>query len=112
VVFEWKEDDCTSEYDKNTEIRYVAAGYEGRGILFENAHKIEVGHHYNGSGDDVFGGAEKWPVISLELSFQEGEEKKAVEFAKKLMLFLEKETLPPPPKRIIKEGIELPNKNN
>ena len=32
---------------------------------------MERHFNYNGSGDGAFGGAEKWPVLTLKISFEE-----------------------------------------
>jgi len=49
-----------------------------------NAHTVEIHKNYNGSGDDAFGGAREWPCVTAEIGFQVGEERRAIDFAKKL----------------------------
>lgn len=66
-------------------------GKIGRGANYSNAHAIELSYQYNGSGPSAFGGAEKWPVVKLEISFQEGEEAKRAAFVRRLVGFLESE---------------------
>lgn len=63
-------------------------GLIGRNCLMSRAHTCVVKHAYNGSGDKAFGGAEKWPVVHLKVSFQEGQEEEAKEFAEKLRNFV------------------------
>jgi hypothetical protein len=57
----------------------------------DNAHKLEVRHHINGSGPTAFGGAYQWPVVKAQVSFQTGEEDKANAFAEKLRIFIYQE---------------------
>jgi len=63
----------------------------GRGVLSGNGFTLEQAHHYNGSGDDAFGGAEEWPHLKLNLGFEEGQEIEAAAFAEKLMEFIDHE---------------------
>lgn len=59
-------------------------GKVGNGELVGNAHHVETSKSYNGSGDDAFGGAEEWPTVRAEIAFQVGEERRALDFARKL----------------------------
>ena len=51
------------------------AGKVGRNCTIDNAITIEKHYSYNGSADvGAFGGAKKWPTLTLNWEFQEGEE--------------------------------------
>ena len=50
--------------------------------------EIEKHYHYNGSGKQAFGGAKKWPVLTLHVDFETGKEKERDELAEKLKKFL------------------------
>lgn len=50
--------------------------------------EISLRHHYNGSGPKAFGGARQWPVVKLELAFNEGEHAKAEKWFNQLSRFL------------------------
>lgn len=52
--------------------------------------EIEKHYHYNGGGKQAFGGAEKWPVLSLHVDFETGKEKERNELAEKLKQFIDK----------------------
>lgn len=56
-----------------------------------NAHTIEIGKSYNGSGDDAFGGAKEWPTVRAEIGFQVDEERRALAFAGKLTKLIKDE---------------------
>lgn len=59
-------------------------GKIGKGCMCDNTHLIEIGYHYNGSGKQAFGGAEKWPSLKIQIDFEEGQEDSAKLFLKKL----------------------------
>ncbi len=84
----WNIDDNVYGYG----VEYSKHGMLGRGCSYANAHTVKTAYHFNGSSNDAFGGAEQWPVVSMEITFEEGEEEKALKFAKKLMAFIEKNT--------------------
>ena len=69
----------------STRDEQVASGKLGRNSECSNAHEVQCGYHYNGSGGKSFGGADKWPHLSVKVSFQEGEEAKRDELAKQMM---------------------------
>lgn len=69
--------------------QFQAPGLIGKGFLVDNACRMETTHSINGSGQNAFGGAEKWPTITTQISFQEGQEKERDEFAAKLREFIE-----------------------
>lgn len=73
-------------------VEYSKSGIIGRKSKYDGVHKVTTAYHFNGSGEDAFGGARQWPVISAKIGFQEGEEEKVLKFAKKLMAFIEKNT--------------------
>jgi hypothetical protein len=54
----------------------VRAGRLGGNFQCSNACKIDRTYHYNGSGPNAFGGAARWPVLSVEVDFCEGDEAK------------------------------------
>ena len=65
---EWKRDEVFCRSDGTTvEIRETiyARDYISKAISMERH------FNYNGSGDGAFGGAEKWPVLTLKISFEE-----------------------------------------
>lgn len=67
------------------------AGKIGNDCETSNAHVVEVRKSYNGSGDDAFGGAREWPTVWAEVSFQTGEDRRALDFAKKLSALINAE---------------------
>lgn len=67
------------------------AGKIGNNCETGNAHTIEIHKNYNGSGGDAFGGADEWPVVSASIGFQVGEERRAIDFAKKLSALIKSE---------------------
>lgn len=81
-----KKDKLFSNTDRD---EYFKSGIIARDFECENAYEVEVCHHHSGSGKKAFGGANKWPAVNCKVSFQEGEEKKAKAFAKKLMKFID-----------------------
>jgi len=44
----------------------------GPGHLSSNGIRVSAIYHYNGSGKESFGGADKWPVIRVIFSLPEG----------------------------------------
>jgi hypothetical protein len=76
----WRE--CASAVKMDAR-EFWAAGLIGRGYKSANAHQVECGYHYSGSGG-AFGGARRWPVLSLTVSFQEHEEGDRDELAREL----------------------------
>lgn len=59
-------------------------GFLGRHAPSSNAYEIEFGYRINGSGKEAFGGADKWPHITLRIAFEEGQELEAYQFYRKL----------------------------
>lgn len=51
--------------------------------------EIKAHFHYNGSGPSAFGGAECWPVVTLEVPFPAGEIKQRDQFVDALQAFLD-----------------------
>jgi hypothetical protein len=49
-----------------------------------NAHTVEIRSSHNGAGDDEFGGAREWPTVWAQIQFQTGDERRALDFARKL----------------------------
>ena len=66
-------------------------GKVGDNCPTSNAHYVDIGKSYNGSGDDAFGGADEWPTVRAQISFQVGEERRALDFAKKLTELIHRE---------------------
>ena len=85
----WKYD--FSEEDKiRTFIKtWNAYGFMGLGQGVGNAYILKARYHFNGSGPQFFGGAEKWPAVTLEVAFQVGEEERANLFAEQLKKLVE-----------------------
>ena len=79
----WKKDT-----DNGLGVTYVKPAKIGINYLTENSNKVKLSYHYNGSSNEAFGGADKWPVIMAEVSFQTGEEVIAQKFAEDLMKFI------------------------
>jgi hypothetical protein len=71
--------------------RINIAGLIGINCESGNAHHVDIGKSYNGSGDDAFGGATEWPTIRAEIAFQVGEERRAIDFARKLTALIHEE---------------------
>jgi hypothetical protein len=69
-------------------------GKIGINCVSSNAHTVEIGKSYNGSGDDAFGGAEEWPTVRAKVAFQVGEELRAQRFAQKLTKLIREEFKP------------------
>jgi len=67
---------------------FAAAGKLGRNYSCSNAHEIQAGYHFNGSGDKAFGGAREWPVVKTVIAFQEGQEKERDAFVEALKTFV------------------------
>ena len=51
--------------------------------------EIEKHYNYNGGGDNAFGGAEKWPVLTLRVDFETGKEQERDELIEELKKFLD-----------------------
>jgi hypothetical protein len=51
--------------------------------------QVRVHHNYNASGNEAFGGARKWPVISVHISLQENQETIADTIAQRVMEFID-----------------------
>lgn len=66
-------------------------GKIGNGELVGNAAVVEIRESLNGSGDDAFGGANSWPSVRAEVEFQTGEERRALDFARKLTELIKSE---------------------
>ena len=66
-------------------------GIKGRNTWIENAQTIKLVYQSNGSGPNAYGGAERWPGVSCDVSFQEGQEEKARTFYSKLKVLIEEE---------------------
>lgn len=73
---------------KIAENKYVAEGKIGKDYVCENAHEISLIHNYNGSSLESFGGVKEWPVVKIEISFQEGKESEAINYLNKIMNLL------------------------
>jgi hypothetical protein len=67
------------------------AGRIGNDFETSNAHSVEIHKNYNGSGDDAFGGAREWPHVTALVGFQVGEERRALNFSKKLVALIKEE---------------------
>lgn len=73
-------------------------GKIGQNAKSDNAYTIKRHYQYSGCSDDFtfsdgtkpFGGSKQWPVITLRLSFQEGEETQRDKIAEKLKQFIDK----------------------
>ena len=66
-------------------------GKIGNNCEVSDAHTVEIHSNYNGSGDDAFGGARAWPHVTAKIGFQVGEERRAIDFARKLTALIRKE---------------------
>lgn len=51
--------------------------------------EFEKYYHYNGSFGSAFGGAKKWPVLTLNIDFETGKERERDELVEKLKKFLD-----------------------
>lgn len=51
--------------------------------------EFEKHYHYNGSSDNAFGGAEKWPVLTLNIDFETGKEQERDKLVEELKKFLD-----------------------
>lgn len=58
--------------------------YAGEGHSSTNASHIDIHHNFNGSGGEAFGGAEKWPVVSVHVALPENGYGLATELAVRL----------------------------
>ena len=85
----WKKEKDSNMRIKNTFV-YTRKGVMGRNYKACNAHKLEEHYNYNGSGDDAFGGANEWCVVTLHIGLQEGQEKLRTKLGKELRNFTEK----------------------
>lgn len=77
-----------------------ATGKAMCGVGYETQWESELGYNYSGSGDFAFSTvenikAEEWPVITLHIPFQTGQENAATEFFIKLEQFM-KDNFPEP----------------
>lgn len=75
-------------YDKNR-IREFRPCMFGIGCNYGRI-EIEKHYHYNGSGKQAFGGAEKWPVLTLQIDFETGKEQECNKLAEQLKQFIDK----------------------
>ncbi|HTG95757.1 MAG TPA: hypothetical protein VL866_24365 [Pyrinomonadaceae bacterium] len=66
-------------------------GRIGNNCKVGNAHTVEIHEHYNGSEKDAFGGAREWPHVTAKIGFQVGEERRAIDFARKLTALIREE---------------------
>lgn len=74
-------------------------GLIGNNELIDNAGVIDIGTSINGSGDEAFGGVEEWPTVRAEISFQTGQERRALDFARKLSTLIRSEFGPLEPEK-------------
>jgi hypothetical protein len=79
---------------------YFAGGKLGRDHACSNAHGVEAGYNFNGSGGTAFGGAAMWPVVKAKIAFQEGQDAERDAFAEALKDFVSDYFAP-------KEGVPL-----
>jgi len=71
--------------------RYVLSAPKkmARGCKFDGGIEISACWNFNGSGSKAFGGAVRWPVAKLSISFEEGQIKDRDTFIKALKKFLD-----------------------
>ena len=79
-----------STCEDGTVVLARAGALGGPGYTSERAHEVKNGWNYNGSGKTAFGGAEKWPVVTVSVSFPEGEDCLAAWFAEEARTFVDK----------------------
>lgn len=76
---------------------FVKPGWFAGHVLYDNVYVIDVHSNYNGSGKQAFGGAKEWPVVDVQIAFEATEQAKAerfaVEIAKFVDTWLEKEKI-------------------
>jgi hypothetical protein len=53
---------------------FTRPGLMGNNVKYHNAHEMELGYQFNGSGSDSFGGADKWPALEIKIPFPAGRE--------------------------------------
>jgi len=70
-------------------VTYCRDGFIGNGCAVEHAHEVDNHHHMNGSGDTAFGGASRWPAVSLTIGLQEGREDLADMITDRCMKFVD-----------------------
>jgi hypothetical protein len=87
-MIEWKKINHSENLDPALIEEYTSSGKEGNTIT-ENAHRIKLSYRYNGSGKEAFEGADKWPVVDIQISFPENCEDKAKKFIQKIMFYLQ-----------------------
>ena len=61
----------------------------GKDHRSENAHTVRNGFNYNGSGEDAFGGAKSWPVVTATVSFPTGRDDLAKRLTGDLKTFVD-----------------------
>jgi hypothetical protein len=71
--------------------RISIEGKIGNNCEVGNAHEVEIRSSHNGAGDDEFGGAHEWPTVWAQVQFQTGEERRALDFARKLTEMIRQE---------------------
>jgi len=84
----WKKQKIAVEFLSDRRTCETLSGKIARNNESENAIELECHYNYNGSGKQAFGGAIKWPVITLNWAFQEGEETHRDVIARRLKKFV------------------------
>lgn len=90
-ALEWTRKEETQENprtDSKHRFKITAPKLAAGGINFDNGIELEASVHYNGSGPQAFGGAPKWPVAKLTVSFEQGKFSKRDKFIAALQTFI------------------------
>lgn len=82
----WKREAWSQETEQR-------AGWLANHVNYDNAHKVRCHKNYNGSGPTVFGGAKSWPVLTVEVSFEVGQEALRDQMAERMKALID-EILP------------------
>lgn len=81
------------EYDKDR-VRHEQRGLIGNDAVYDGVHYIEEHFNYNGSGPKAFGGAQKWPVLTVHIAFTVGVRRERIQYLiKKLKHFIDTEVV-------------------
>jgi len=92
----WEEPVVRRHTDREIQ-EHIRKGVLGNNAGCSNAHELEIGFSYNGSGKEAFGGADQWPTIKIKIAFPSDRQDLANTIGKELMEWIDE--------RLSREGL-------
>ena len=80
----WKKEPTSATFSGEGRAEWNLAGNIGKDCIVSNACEIENHYNFSGSGIEAFGEADKWPVLTLRVSFESEQEEKRNELSQLL----------------------------